>query len=103
VWERAVPTSGPGEAVSGENVYATDLDANYPSRMDATLLMPAISLPEGESYLQFKSWHNFERSSSTGRDWDYGQVVISTDLEEWTELQLFGGIEETWQDANIDL
>lgn len=103
VWERGVPTSGPGEAVSGENVYATDLDANYPSRMDATLLMPAISLPEGESYLQFKSWHNFERSSSTGRDWDYGQVVISTDLEEWTELQLFGGIEETWQDANIDL
>src|SRR5699024_8399940 len=102
VWERGIPTSGPEEAVSGENVYATNLDGDYPTRMDGTLLMPAIQLPEGESYLQFKSWHNFEQSSA-GTNWDYGQVVISTDLEEWTELQLFGGIEESWQDAEIDL
>jgi bacillopeptidase F len=101
-WERGVPTSGPEEAVSGENVYATNLAGEYPSNMDATLLMPAIELPEGESYLQFKSWHNFEQSSA-GTNWDYGHVVVSTDLEEWTELQLFEGEEEFWQDVEIDL
>ncbi|GAB3805867.1 hypothetical protein GCM10028868_34610 [Virgibacillus kimchii] len=102
VWERGVPTSGPDEAVSGENVYATNLSGDYPNNMDATLLMPAISLPEGESYLQFKSWHNFEQSS-LGTAWDYGHVVISTDMEEWTELQAFEGEEEYWQDVEIDL
>jgi bacillopeptidase F len=101
-WERGVPTSGPEEAVSGENVYATNLAGDYPNNMNATLLMPAIALPEGESYLQFKSWHNFEQSS-LGTNWDYGHVVISTDLEEWTELQLFEGEEEYWQDVEIEL
>jgi bacillopeptidase F len=101
-WERGIPTSGPGEAFSGENVYATNLDGNYPAHMDSTLLMPAIQLPEGESYLQFKSWHNFEQSG-LGTNWDYGYVRISTDMEEWTNLQIFGGEETTWQDVEIDL
>jgi bacillopeptidase F len=101
-WERGIPTSGPEEAVSGENVYATDLAGDYPNNMDANLLMPAVQLPEGESYLQFKSWHNFEQSS-LGTNWDYGYVRISTDLEEWTNLQIFEGEEEYWQDVEIEL
>ena len=77
-WEWGIPTSGPGHAASGENVYATNLSGTYESNMNATLVMPPVDLPEGASYLQFKQWHDFEESIS-GRAWDYGHVFISTD------------------------
>lgn len=101
-WEWGVPTSGPGSAASGEKVYATNLSGNYDSSMNATLVMPPVDLPEGGAVLKFKNWHNFEQSSS-GRAWDYGHVVISTDMEEWTELQMFQGLTEDWEDVEIDL
>ncbi|SHF76463.1 S8 family serine peptidase [Ornithinibacillus halophilus] len=103
-WEWGAPTSGPGEAVSGENVYATGLNGDYNSSMDATLVMPPIDMPEsGDAYLQFKSWHHFEYSSTTGRVWDYGQLVISTDLEEWTVLRPFEQEKEAWNTIEVDL
>jgi bacillopeptidase F len=103
VWEWGEPTTGPGEAYSGENVYATNLDSDYVSNMDATLVMPPVDVPEeGEAYLQFKSWHHFEQSSY-GTNWDYGYLRISTDMENWTNLQLFEGEETSWQDVEIDL
>ncbi|WP_050801695.1 S8 family peptidase [Ornithinibacillus scapharcae] len=102
-WAWGVPTSGPNSATSGENVYATNLAGDYSSRMDETLVMPPVQVAsEGESFLQFKSWHNFEQSS-TGRAWDYGKVVVSTDLENWTELQMFQGESSGWEDAEVDL
>ena len=82
----AEPTTGPGEAYSGEKVYATNLAGNYNSSMNATLVMPPVDLPEGPSFLQFKHWHNFEESTA-GRAWDYGHVVISTDGVEWTNYK----------------
>ena len=81
-WQWGAPTSGPGEAYSGENVYATNLAGIYNSSMNATLVMPPVDLPEGPSFLQFKHWHNFEESSA-GRAWDYGHVV---DFHRWCEL-----------------
>ncbi|QTD43382.1 S8 family peptidase [Sporosarcina sp. Te-1] len=101
-WEWGVPTSGPGSAFSGEKVYATNLAGNYESNMNATLVMPPVDLPEGNSYLQFKHWHNFEQSSS-GRAWDYGHVFISTDMENWTQLLMVQGISDGWLDAEVDL
>ncbi|MHC8515660.1 S8 family serine peptidase [Sporosarcina sp. ITBMC105] len=101
-WQWGVPTSGPGNAASGEKVYATNLAGNYDSRMNATLVMPPIDLPEGNSYLQFKHWHNFEQSSS-GRAWDYGHVFISTDMVEWTQLLMVQGASNGWLDAEVDL
>ncbi|EMR07349.1 Bacillopeptidase F precursor [Bhargavaea cecembensis DSE10] len=102
-WEQGVPTSGPGNAASGENVYATNLDGQYASRMNATLVMPPVDLPEGNSYLQFKHWHNFEQSTSTGRAWDYGHVVISTDYENWTQLLMVQGQSDDWTNVEVDL
>ncbi|MDN4608070.1 S8 family serine peptidase [Sporosarcina highlanderae] len=102
-WEWGVPTSGPGNAVSGEKVYATNLLGDYKSSMNATLVMPPIDLPEGNSYLQFKQWHNFEQSTSTGRAWDYGHIVISTDGVAWTQLQQIVGISNGWIDGQVDL
>lgn len=101
-WEWGVPTSGPGNAASGEKVYATNLDGTYDSNMNATLIMPPVDLPEAGSYLQFKHWHNFEKSSS-GRAWDYGHVVISTDLENWTQLLQVSGVSSGWLSTEIDL
>ncbi|MCW1928131.1 S8 family peptidase [Bhargavaea beijingensis] len=102
-WEQGVPTSGPGNAASGENVYATNLAGTYSSRMNATLVMPPVDLPEGNSYLQFKHWHNFEQSTSTGRAWDYGHVVISTDYENWTQLLKVQGQSSDWTEVEVDL
>ncbi|MFJ8065734.1 S8 family serine peptidase [Psychrobacillus sp. NPDC096426] len=101
-WEWGVPTSGPGNAASGEKVYATNLKGNYDNRMNATLVMPPIDLPEGNSYLQFKQWHNFEESS-TGRAWDYGHVFVSTDQVEWTQLLMVQGASNSWIDGEVDL
>ncbi|EPD53126.1 hypothetical protein HMPREF1210_00857 [Paenisporosarcina sp. HGH0030] len=101
-WEWGVPTSGPGNAASGEKVYATNLEGKYDSNMNATLVLPPVDLPEGNSYLQFKHWHNFEQSS-TGRAWDYGHVFISTDQQEWTQLQKYQGDSGSWIDGEVDL
>lgn len=103
-WEWGEPTSGPGEAYSGDNLYATNLDGDYNSSMDATLIMPPIDVPEeGNAYIQFKSWHHFEYSSATGRAWDYGQLVISTDLENWTVIRDFEREREEWVTIEEDL
>ncbi|PAV27588.1 peptidase S8, partial [Virgibacillus profundi] len=101
-WERGVPTSGPGDAASGENVYATNLAGAYDSSANATLMMPPIDLPEGESYLQFNQWHELEKYDS-GSAYDFGHVFISTDQEEWTQLLRVEGLTDSWESAEVDL
>ncbi len=96
-WERGEPTSGPGEAVSGENVYATGLSGDYNNSENSTLLMPPIDLPEGDSFLQFESWYNIESG------WDYGNVFISQDMENWESLQELTGDDEAWNTMELDL
>src|SRR5690625_2287296 len=100
-WERGIPTSGPKSAISGENVYATNLDGPYDKEMDATLEMPPIYIPEGQSFLQFYSWHEF--TSLYGTDYNYGRVMISTDGKEWEELQRFVNESKEWTQVEIDL
>ncbi|GAB3805875.1 bacillopeptidase F [Virgibacillus kimchii] len=98
-WEWGIPTStyGPDSAYSGENVYATILDGDHGPNSDAMLEMPPIDLPEGDSYLQFMHWHN------THASWDYGQVMISTDQENWEELALVEGESDGWEAFELDL
>src|SRR5699024_105431 len=99
-WEWGVPTSGPERAASGENVYATNLEGTYESNMNATLVMPPIDLPDGDAYLQFKHWHDFEKYSS-GNAYDFGHVFISTDQEDWTQLMTVEGASDGWEDAEV--
>ncbi|MUV39241.1 Bacillopeptidase [Lentibacillus sp. JNUCC-1] len=101
-WERGVPTSGPEEAVSGENVYATNLSGKYDNNMDATLAMPPVTLPEGETYLQFEHWYDLEIFSS-GNAYDFGYVVVSTDGENWTQVTTYEGLSDGWESAEVDL
>ncbi|WP_093134736.1 S8 family serine peptidase [Salinibacillus kushneri] len=101
-WEWGTPESGPGNAASGENVYATNLTGGYDNDMNATLVMPPIDLPEGESYLQFNQWHDLEQYSS-GTAYDFGHVFISTDKEEWTQLMRVEGTTDDWEEAEVNL
>ncbi|GAA0492954.1 bacillopeptidase F [Salinibacillus aidingensis] len=101
-WEWGTPESGPGNAASGENVYATNLAGDYDSDMNATLMMPPIDLPEGEAYLQFNQWHDLEQYSS-GTAYDFGHVFISTDQEEWTQILQVTGTTSDWEEAEVDL
>ena len=99
-WEWGIPTSGPETAASGEKVYATNLDGPYEKDMDATLEMLPIDLPEETTFLQFKGWHNFTELYGYEH---YGRVMISTDKENWTELQRFTRKSEGWESHEIDL
>lgn len=96
-WEWGVPASGPGNASSGEKAYATNLDGTYDNSANMSLQMPPIDLPEGESFLQFKQWHELERN------YDYGHVFVSTDGEEWTQALRVNGNTDGWVDGEVDL
>lgn len=95
-WERGVPTSGPGHAVSGDNVYATNLDGNYPGYSDSTLMMPTIQVPENGAFLQFKQWYKFDNFAA-------GNVLVSTDQQNWDMLAEFEGPSYFWQYVEADL
>ena len=45
-WELGTPTTGPGAASSGSNVYGTDLDGNFEANTDAWLQSPVIDLTD---------------------------------------------------------
>lgn len=101
-WEWGEPTSGPGSALTGDNVYATNLAGDYDSSMNASLEMPPIDLPEGEAYLQFTHWYEFEKYDS-GNAYDFGHVFVSTDGEDWTQLLTVEGLTSDWEETEIDL
>src|SRR5699024_6544434 len=96
-WEKGKPLSGPEFAVSGENVYATNLAGEYDNDADATLVSPPVVIPDDGAYLHFQQWHNFEISIYSGEPADFGHVVVSTDKEEWTVLETMEGPSEDWE------
>lgn len=102
-WEWGVPTSGPGKAASGEKVYATNLSGDYSNKMRAMLVMPPIQLPEGNAYLQFKQWYSFETSKYTGTAYDWGNVYVSTNGQDWTSLLMVSGESNGWVNTTVDL
>ncbi len=82
-WERGLPTSGPDEAASGENAWATNLDGDHPPSSDASLFTPRFTLPtfsaprfEFDGYL--RTFHI-----------DQALLEISTDGATWTLLEDF--------------
>lgn len=81
-WQLGAPTSGPGAAYSGANLWATNLAGNYNSSANAWLMSPAINLTGvTNATLQFAHWYDFETS------YDKGYVEISTNGgSTWTQL-----------------
>ncbi|WP_051030936.1 S8 family serine peptidase [Robertmurraya massiliosenegalensis] len=96
-WARGIPTSGPGEAASGEYVFATNPTGTYNNNENSTLLMPPIDLPEGNAYLQFDHWYNIENN------WDFAHVFISTDMQQWTQALRLTNVQDQWSPVEVDL
>jgi bacillopeptidase F (M6 metalloprotease family)/subtilisin family serine protease len=103
-WQLGAPTSGPGSANSGANVWATNLGGNYQESTNASLVTPAIDLSGlSAASLQFAHWYSLERN------YDFGYVEITTDGgAHWTELARYtapasGGRPVGWETPMIDL
>jgi subtilisin family serine protease len=75
VWEWGAPTSGPGGAHSGSNLWATVLGGNYPNSANAKLDIPPITLAASKPYALLSFWHWYATESS----YDGGNVKVSTD------------------------
>ena len=58
-WEWGEVVYGP-LPYSGDHLYGTNLSGNYENNSNATLVSPAIKIPEGNTYLQFASWYMIE-------------------------------------------
>ncbi|MDQ0207615.1 S8 family serine peptidase [Alkalicoccobacillus murimartini] len=97
VWEWGEPQSGPGEALTGDHVYATNLAGDHPNNANMTLVMPPIDLEDGAAYLQFTHWHELENN------YDFAHVFISTDGQQWEALERFNGATADWIETEIDL
>ncbi|MGG1572904.1 S8 family serine peptidase [Fictibacillus sp. NRS-1165] len=96
-WEWGTPTSGPGNAASGTNVYGTNLDGNYDNSANMALRMPPVDLGDGPAYLQLKHWYGIENN------YDYAQIFVSADQQNWVEKARFTNKSNGWLDAQVDL
>ncbi|KAB3530008.1 S8 family serine peptidase [Alkaliphilus serpentinus] len=104
-WAWGAPISGPNGAASGVNLWATNLEDNYPLSSDSWIETPAITIPEDKlGVLTFNHWYDFEGTTTL---WDYGQVEISTDDgATWTNITpggRFGTRLQTWRNEEIAL
>ncbi|WP_438799717.1 S8 family serine peptidase [Alkalicoccobacillus porphyridii] len=97
VWEWGEPQSGPGEALTGDHVYATNLSGNYPDNGNMTLVMPPVDLADGPTYLSFTHWYDIEP------DFDYAQVFLSSDGQDWESVEQFDSSSGDWVETEIDL
>jgi subtilisin family serine protease/bacillopeptidase F (M6 metalloprotease family) len=75
VWQWGAPASGPAGAHSGERVWGTVLNGDYPDGMNTTLDLPEITLDADKKYavLTFWNWYEYETLI------DGGNVKLSTD------------------------
>lgn len=77
VWEVGAPTSGPGAASSGANVFATDLDGSFQQVTEAWLRSPVIDLTVADgAVLSYADFHQLDNAidfhSATVRVLDAG-------------------------------
>ncbi len=73
VWQWGAPTSGPGSAFDGTNVWATELGGQYPNNADDGLVTRSYLIEEDAASLNFYHWYNLESG------WDGGNVSLSID------------------------
>ena len=78
-WQWGAPTSGPGVAASGSNVWATNLAGLYNNNECGAIMSPPITIPAGSTAsASFMQWRHFERSSTTGTIWDAGRMFVTS-------------------------
>jgi len=100
VWEWGAPTSGPGNANSGVNLWATVLGGTYPNNADATLDIPPITLSASKPYAMLSCWHWYYIETN----YDGGNVKVSTDGgETWEVVTPLGGYDGIARSTNAGI
>jgi subtilisin family serine protease len=117
-WEWGVPTSGPGSAHSGQNVWATNLEGNYNDNEYGTLTSPdidlssiqkAAALPSGGGGgggiggpVLIVSWWQYLQTEECC---DFGSVDVSRDggLTWETVFYASGNVNDQWERYTIYL
>jgi len=100
-WEWGNPTSGPGEAHSGQKVWATNLEGDYSNNADARLETPPIDLT-GVTYPQLSFWHWFSFEYRQAH-YDGGNVKISVDGGDFQVITPDNGYEGTIHGVNAGI
>jgi len=86
VWQWGAPSSGPGNAYDGDNVWATNLNGQYPNNADDDLITTAYEITGDDAYFAFQQWFDIESG------WDGGNVSISTNGgSTWSVITPDGG------------
>jgi N-acetylneuraminic acid mutarotase len=75
-WEWGAPTSGPGAAHSGDNVWATNLSGDYNDYEYADLTSPSIDLSAYAGQEFILSWWQWLQTEG---GYDYARVEVSND------------------------
>jgi subtilisin family serine protease len=100
VWQWGAPTSGPGAAHSGVNLWGTILAGNYPNSANAKLDIPAVTLAASKPYVIFSFWHWYRTEAS----YDGGNIKVSSDGgATWAIVEPFGGYDGTASTANAGI
>lgn len=85
-WEHGVPhpTRGPQKAVSGQNVWGTNLNGPYDGDVNQSLVSPEIDLTQVKhASLYFQQWYDID-------DGDEGTVEVSKDQgATWKQLAVY--------------
>jgi len=95
-WEWGVPTSGPGQAHSGNNVWATNLEGNYNNNEDGYAQSPDIDLSTLAGQGILVSWWQWLQ---TEYGFDYASVEVSNDGgATWTRVygEVSGNVDLQW-------
>ncbi|MBT3193212.1 MAG: S8 family serine peptidase, partial [Verrucomicrobia bacterium] len=99
-WEYGLPTSGPGEASTGTNCWATFLSGDYNDLMNAWLVSQPVWVG-ANPYLRFNSWHAIESGADFGvvevnggegwinvTDEGFGTTLIDGESDGWQAVEL---------------
>ena len=83
-WEHGVPTTGPGKAFSGDNVYATGLGVDFAAFTDSYLRSPIIDLSDKkiQATLSFSEFRKIDPEISFHR---VSVVILDAETEEILE------------------
>ncbi len=100
-WEWGAPSSGPDNAHSGVNVWATNLAGPFTSYDDFYIVSPVIDLSSNAGRTSVLSWWQW-------LDNDWGDAVASVEVSNnsgatWTELYRYRGIIDTWSRQSVAL
>lgn len=104
-WQLGIPTTGPGQAFSGENVYATGLSVNFLQNANNFLISPVIDLTDfTQVTVSLQEFRNMDPPED-GQFFHGARVsVVDADsLSMIEELSVEGGTTGGWEERRNKL